>query len=233
MAVAGGKDTVKRVLHSVAYGMTGLVLAAGAVYGWRQLTAPPPMPPVPPLAETAAPPPPVATAAAVQQVLAPAPPASSPAPVAPAYADTAQDVYAEDQARFYELQQACYQAAANNRNGEYPSFQAMACDRYAQFAASRGLEPGTLPAYGQAPDGPAEPVEQSAPQDQSQVVLLAPDYYGGYGNHHHHHRPQPLPDDNGRPQQQIGPNFTPPPPQAQPPVSQRQSSRAQRSRPQN
>jgi len=231
---------MKRVLDSIAYSVTGLVVAAALVYGWRQLTAPPPMPPVPPLAEPVAPPVQPGPVAAMQQT-AVAPPATTvpPAPAAAPGPDVAPDAHAQERARFYELQKGCYEAAANNRNGEYPSLQAMACDRYAQFAASRGWQPVTLPAYGQAPSAtppPEEPAAVAEPpviQDQPQVILLAPDYYsGGYGGGHHH-RPQLPPADNGRPQQQIGPNFTPPPPQQPPPVPQRQTSKLVRAGPQS
>jgi hypothetical protein len=231
-----GSGQMKRVLDSIAYSVTGLVLAAALLYGWRQLTAPPPMPAVPPLAEAAPAPPPPAPAAAAQPAATPPPPAAAQAPAAaPAVEASAQDAYAQDRARFDELQKGCYEAAANNRNGEYPSLQAMACDRYAQFAASRGWQPVTLPAYGQAPAAVAAAPEEPAPaepppiQDQSQVILLAPGYYGGYGSGFHRLRPPPpATDSNSRPQQQIGPNFAPPPPQQPPPVPQRQGGKALR-----
>ena len=152
------------------------------------------------------------------------PPPAPPPPPPPAQPDPAAQAAAQDQARFLSLQQECFRAAENNRNGEYPTFQAMACDRYAQFAAGHGWDPGTLPPYGQATAPPPEPVAQEPPaiQDQTQVILLAPGYYGSdRGNGQRQHWPR-QPETSGRPQQQIGPNFTPPPPQQPPPVSQRQ-----------
>jgi hypothetical protein len=213
---------LKRILDILAYSISGLALAGGVVYGWRQLTKPPELPPVPPLASIQPAPPPAAEIppAAPAPAINP-PPAPPPLPEQP---DAAAQAAAQDQARFLALQQDCYRAAENNRNGEYPTFQAMACDRYTQFAAGHGWDPGTLPPYGQAAPPPPEPVAQEQPsiQDQSQLILLAPGYYGyDRGNGQRQRWPR-QPETPGQPQQQIGPNYPLPPPQQPPPVSQRQ-----------
>ena len=205
-------------------------MAGGVVYGWRQLTRPPELPPVPPLAS-------IQPAAPPAEAPPPAPgEASSPPPVPPPQQlpqapppDPAAQTLAQDQARFLSLQQDCYSAAASNQNGDYPTLQAMSCNRYTQFAAAHGWNPGPLPEYGQAAPKPqaAEPVAADQPamvQDQSQGVLLAPGYYDyGYntGNDHRHRWPRQPQETPSRPQQ-IGPNYTPPPMQQPPPVSQRQ-----------
>jgi hypothetical protein len=126
----------------------------------------------------------------------------------------------QDRQRFDELRRSCYQAADNNRNGEYPALQAMACDRYAQFAAAHGRDAGILPGYGLAtPPQPAQPetaaVEPAPGVPQEYPYVIGPGYDAG-----HQPRPRP-PQEPGRPQGQIGPNYTPPPMQQPPPVSQR------------
>lgn len=216
---------LKRILDILAYSISGLALAGAVAYGWRQLTRPPGLPPVPPLGSVQPAPP-----AAPPAPPAPLPVPSNPPPVPPPSPSRLNEpaaraqAGAEDQARFLSLQQDCYRAAENNRNGDYPTFQAMACDRYAQFAAGHGWDPGTLPPYGQAATPPPEPVaqQQPPPQYQSQVILLPPGYYGndqGIGQRQHWPR---RPETPSRPQQQIGPNYPLPPPQQPPPVSQRQ-----------
>ncbi|MBV8063003.1 MAG: hypothetical protein JOY51_05370 [Nevskia sp.] len=214
---------MKSTRELLGYGFAALVLGGGTAYGWHLLVRPPPIPPVPPLTEPAALPTPVASVPAPEPVQAAAvAPVSRPARQAAPAPDpvaTPATTYAQDQAQFYELQNGCYTAAANNSNGQYPAFQAMACDRYARFAAEHGWDPGTLPAYGQpAAAAPQESTAQRAlPQDQARVLYVVPGVDYGQG---HRHR-QARQDADGA-QQQIGPNYPLPPPQQPPPVSQRQ-----------
>lgn len=227
---------MKKVLDILAYSIAGAALAGGVVYGWRQLTRPPAIPPVPPLAEPATPPavPPVARASPPPQPPPPMQPASAPAAPPPLpQPDPVALQRAQDEQRFEELRRNCYEAADNNRNGDYPTLQAMACDRYAQFGAAHGWDTGELPPYGEPRTQPQSPPEALAQQpapypDQPQVIFIGP----GADATHHHHRPPPPPD-TAQPQGQIGPNYTPPPMQQPPPVSQRQPRPAPAKRPQN
>jgi len=64
-------------------------------------------------------------------------------------------VAGNDAETFERLQKNCYDAANNNRDGEYPALQQMACARYAQFAESKGWNAGQLPANRSSVDQPA------------------------------------------------------------------------------
>ena len=248
---------LKRLFDYFAYAVTGLVLAGGTVYGLQSLQQPaatiPQAAPAAAVAAAPASPPPAVTApaAAPAAVAANSGPAAgsqaAPGPAAGPYSqpkDTpippVATVTTQDKATFFALQRNCYDAAANNQNGEYPALQAAACNRYTQFANERGWDPGTLPAYGQAaPQAPA-PAEaavaaQPAVQDQPpQVIILDQNYdRDRYGDGHRHHSHDQS--GNTQPQQQIGPNYALPHPQQPPPVSQQQPHNQMRPvpRPQN
>ena len=75
-----------------------------------------------------------------------------------AQADTRR--HEADVASFNALRRNCEQAAANNARGEYPALQQMACNRFAQFAASKGWDSGALP-----------PVLTVAPRSQDVQVI--------------------------------------------------------------
>jgi hypothetical protein len=211
---------LKRVADILAYGVAAAALLGGVGYGWRQLTSPPPMPPVPPLNEAAARLPPIPEPA-------PAPPAPAPVQAEPGprpTPDPAVAQAAEDRQVYQELRRNCYEAAANNSNGEYPGLQAAACDRYAQFAGQHGWTTGALPGYAQAaPPQQAVAEQPYSAGDQNgnppQVVYLGPVYDAGLT----HHRPPRQPQNDEQPQGPIGPNYAPPPMQQPPPVSQHHS----------
>lgn len=220
--------TLKKVLDTIAYTVSGLVLAAGGYYGLQRLTKP--------AASPASNPP--APAAAMQQPVTPAsqpapPPPQAPPPDVPqpprtpdadaaASAAEASAALQRDQSTFFALQKNCYDAAANNQYGEYPALQAAACNRYAQFANERGWDPGPLPAYGQQAAQPPAPVADSAeaPQPlveaQPQVIILQQDFERDRQHGHHHDQPAA----GTPPQRQIGPNYPLPHPQQPPPVAQ-------------
>lgn len=63
-----------------------------------------------------------------------------PPPARPSAIDQTADLNA-----WQALKRNCEQAAINNAQGEYPALQQMACNRFAQFAASKGWETGALP----------------------------------------------------------------------------------------
>lgn len=215
---------MKRASDILACGIAVAALLGGVGYGWQRLTSPPPMPPVPPLNEAAARLPPIPEAA-------PPPPAPTPPqwlPQARPQPDPAALAQAaEDRQVFQDLRRNCYEAAAYNSRGEYPGFQAAACDRYAQFADEHGWNTGALPGYARPAPPPQVAVEQQpySSWDQNgyppQVVYLGPVYGGGVP-----HRPPREPQNNQPPQGQIGPNYTPPPMQQAPPVSQHHSPTA-------
>ena len=226
---------LKRTFDYFSYTVTGLVVVAGAYYGIQRLSPPPiqlaPLPPDPVATPVAAAPP-----AAVPPAPAAPPPLPAPAPATAANSDenlaaaTANTVSAQDKATFFALQKNCYDAAANNQDGEYPALQASACDRYAQFANQRGWNTGPLPAYGQAAPQAAAPVQQMdaavmQTSAQPQVIILDQNFDRSRPLHGHRHDQAA-----GATPQQIGPNYALPAPQQPPPVSQEQP-RVQRSAP--
>ena len=230
------KPGLKRVFDYLAYTISGLAVAGGAIYGLqrlpqRQATAPAAIPaPVTAASGNSAVPEPSAPDAQL------APTGNSGQATGEANDDTAEHAaFLQDQASFYALQKNCFDAADNNQNGDYPDLQASACNRYTQFADARGWDPGPLPAYGQPAPQQAPPPDYSANaqadlsaapqtviQAQPQVIIIDQNVAGGRaieGREHH------LPAQSGGnsyspPPRQIGPNYSLPPPQPQPPIQQ-------------
>ena len=227
------KPGLKRVFDYLAYTISGLAVAGGAIYGLqrlpqRQATVP------------AAAPVPLTAASGNSAASAPSPPDAQPAPAGnpdqatnDANDDTAEHAaFLRDQATFYALQKNCFDAADNNQNGDYPDLQASACNSYTQFAYAKGWDPGPLPAFGQPAPQQAPPADYSANEQADlsaapqtviqappQVIIVDQNFAGGRaieGREHH------LPAQSGgnsytQPTRQIGPNYSPPPPQPQPP----------------
>ncbi len=50
-----------------------------------------------------------------------------------------------DISRYNSMQESCYRMARMNADGEYPALQQAACNDYARFAASVGIDAGQLP----------------------------------------------------------------------------------------
>ena len=146
-----------RAFESAAYAVAAILIVGGALYGLARYSegdAPPPAP-----APTAA--------AAPRAVPRPLPSVPPPSSSTPAYRPSISENVVRTKDRVYFLppapanpQQAdvetynalrrnCYEAAGNNRYGEYPAMQQSACTRYSEFARQRGWDTGALPAYAQ------------------------------------------------------------------------------------
>jgi hypothetical protein len=162
-------------LETLAYGVAASVLVFGSLYGLARVVESP--------------------APGVTPAIQPAPPPARPAPMPSAWQPPPQpapqnvvrtatrtyyllsvpqaqsDVYTHN-----ELRSNCYANARNNSYGEFPSLQQAACDRFANFARSRGWDTGPLPAY--APPRPREVGEQvmvigqAEPVDEGQCAWL-------------------------------------------------------------
>ncbi len=66
--------------------------------------------------------------------------------------------------RYNSMQEYCYRMRRMNSTGEYPALQQAACNDYAKFAQSIGLDPGQLP------DVLVQSTERSAPQQQAKAA---------------------------------------------------------------
>jgi hypothetical protein len=228
------KPGLKRALDFLAYTISGVAVAGGAIYGLQQL------PQRPAAVPAAASPVPAAAASSSSAAPEPSPPDAQPAPagnpdqaIGDANGDTAEHAaFLRDQATFYALQKNCFDAADNNQNGDYPDLQASACNSYTQFAYAKGWDPGPLPAFGQPPQQQAPPADYSANgqadlsaapqtviQAPPQVIIVVQNFAGRRAIEEREHH---LPAQSGgnsytQPTRQIGPNYSLPPPQPQPP----------------
>ena len=239
---------LKRVFDYFAYTISGLALVGGVTYGLQRLSQSPaavpataPAAQVPVAADSGSPtaaaasPPDRETNQAVSADTRLATNQSSMSAADPGQTDAngetaEQAALFRDQATYYTLQRNCYEAANNNQNGDYPALQASACNRYAQFAYSRGWNTGTLPAYGQpapqtAPiaDSPvvAQPdlSDQAQAQTQPQVIILNQNFVRErQGDGHRPH--DQFGGNNSQPPRQSGPNYSLPPLQQPPEVFQ-------------
>lgn len=132
------KDRSGETFQLVLIGLVGVVLAVGVTYqATRNMHtgASPASSPNPPSQ--------VAPSPAVSGQLPQQPPpyqAASPQPRAAPTGPSPEQIR-----RYNAMQENCYRVTRMNANGEYPALQTSACNDYARYAGSIGLNPGRLP----------------------------------------------------------------------------------------
>jgi hypothetical protein len=165
-----------RQFEMLAYGVVAMVLVGASLYGLARY------------ADSAAPAAPEQAAYVLPHPLtSSAVPATAPPPAVAVpqnvvrtsnktYYLTPTSQAQADVDTYNSLRNNCYANASNNSEGEFPALQQAACDRFANFARSRGWDTGPLPGYGTPrPKEVGQQVAivgQSEPIDEGQCASL-------------------------------------------------------------